>query len=62
MSAEQRKATYSTAPAPEIPRASCGRCEDWTTIVVGNVELPCPVCRADDNAARMIAIGLGPSA
>ncbi len=32
-----------------VPRAACGRCEDWTTVIHrGNVISPCPACRPEE--------------
>lgn len=50
-----REARYATAATTEIPRATCGRCEDWTTVVIKNVEIPCPKCRLAEHEAWLAA-------
>lgn len=43
---EQSEIQRITAPATEVPHPTCGRCEDWTTVVYkGNGISPCPACR-----------------
>jgi hypothetical protein len=57
MSTEPREAIHVSAPAPEVPRPKCRRCEDWTTVVVMNVIFPCPVCRPAEHAAWVASCG-----
>jgi hypothetical protein len=55
--------SFTTAPAPQIPRPACGRCEDWTTVVhKGNVISPCPACRPEGYDAWLAAGNQAPDA
>lgn len=38
--------TLSATPTTDVPRPTCRRCEDWTTVIHKNNTLsPCPACR-----------------
>lgn len=57
MSTEHHVVNYATTTTTEIPHAKCGKCEDWTTVVVMNTVFPCPVCRPDEFQAWHAANG-----
>lgn len=45
MPTEQRDVRYATTSSTDVPRPTCRRCDDWTTVVhKHNVISPCPVC------------------
>lgn len=58
MPTEEREFPYT---ATEVPRPACGRCDDWTTVVVKNIISPCPLCRPAEYQAWLAARGSVPS-
>lgn len=47
MSEADTWAPVAPAATLEVPRPACAKCDDWRTVVVLNVEFPCPVCQPD---------------